>query len=238
MIREHAFNSRWWGGRAGILESFDFFDAPADEQLRALEAFDWVELRAPLRDAPLRAIQERGFFQIDVQVPFRIALARVPDAPSLAAFTVERASDTPFAIDDHELAPFSSERYRYLPGITRERLAARYAMFTQHLLASDPEWCLRVLSGGRVQGWFLSQNTPHGLALELAMLHRDATTSGIYVYQKALRVYAERARLGFARFSITNVPVLNIYSRLGAQYLAPAGAWLWIRKTSDPLSGD
>ncbi len=226
MIREHVFNSQWWGGRAGIIESFDFFDAPAGEQQRALDAFDWVELRAPLRDAPLRAIHERGFFQIDVQVPFRIALARVPDAPSLAGFTVERA---PFTIDEHELAPFANERYRYLPGVTEEKLAARYSMYTQHLLASDPEWCLRIVSGGRVQGWFLSQNTPDGLALELAMLHRDATTSGIYIYQKALRVYAERARLGFARFSITNVPVLNIYSRLGAQYLAPVGSWLWIR---------
>lgn len=232
MIREHEFNSRWWGGRAGVLDRLDFFELSDAEQKSALEAFEWVELRAPLEDAPLAAIQRSGFFQVDVQIPFRIALSRVPSSPSLSEFTVERASETPFTIADDELAPFDKERYRHLPGVTPERLTRRYGQWSRLLLESDPAWCLRISSNGRVQGWFLSQNTRDGLALELAMLHREGTISGTYVYQKALLTYAADARLGFARFSVANPAVLNIYARFGAQFFAPAGSWFWIRTPS------
>ena len=37
------------------------------------------------------------------------------------------------------------------------------------------------------------------------------------------------ARVGLARFSVENTPVLNIYASLGAQFLPPIGIWLWTR---------
>lgn len=229
MIRQHDFNSQWWGGPVGIVESLTFFKNSPEEQQRALEAYEWVELRVPLETAPLAAIADAGFVQFDVQLPFRINLTKVASTSGFDELTVERADEKPFAIEGNDLAFFRTERYRHLPGMTAERLGERYAAWSQQLLDTAPEWCLRVSSGGNVQGWFLSRMTEDGLSLELAMLHRAATVSGLYLYQKGLVAYAERARLGYARFSVMNVPVLNIYSRLGAQYLAPAGSWLWLR---------
>lgn len=217
MIREHRFNSQWWGGRVGIVEDLD---------LEGRERFDWVELRAELATAPLEEIASAGFFQVDVQLPFRIALARVPETPSLTALQIERA---PFPIEPDDVAPFAHERYRYLPGMTEERLTKRYADWAAAQVAQHPEWCLRVTSGGKTQGWFLSQMTAEGLNLELAMLHRSATISGALLYQKALVEYARLgARVGYARFSVTNTAVLNIYAQLGARFLPPVGTWLWL----------
>lgn len=222
MIREHRFNSRWWGGRVGIVEGLD---------LEGREQFDWVELRAELATAPLERIAGAGFFQVDVQLPFRIALARVPETPSLAALQVERA---PFSIEADHVAPFAHERYRYLPGMTEERLTKRYAEWAAAQVEQHPEWCLRVTSGGKTQGWFLSQMTAEGLNLELAMLHRSATISGALLYQKALVEYAKLgARVGYARFSVTNTAVLNIYAQLGARFLPPVGTWLWLTSPRD-----
>jgi hypothetical protein len=218
LIREHRFNSRWWGGRVGIVEDV------AD--LSELHQFDWVELRAELATAPLEKIARAGFFQVDTQLPFRIALQRVPETPSLAALQIERG---PFTIETQDVAPFAHERYRYLPGMTEERLTRRYADWAVEQVDQHPEWCLRVSSGGTTQGWFLSQMTEEGLNLELAMLHRSATISGALLYQKALVEYAKLgARLGYARFSVTNTAVLNIYAQLGARFLPPVGTWLWV----------
>jgi hypothetical protein len=230
MIREHRFNSEWWGGKAGIVADMNFLSLPADEQQQMLRPYDWVELRSELDSAPLSKIAAAGFFQADTQIPFRIGIGRVPDGPSLSTLTVEQASRQPFQIEEGELAAFAHERYRYLPGMTSEKLNRRYAVWSANEIASHPEWCLRISSKGSVQGWFLSEMTDEGLDLQLAMLHRNATISGMYLYQKALVTYASMgARVGHARFSVANRDVLNIYARLGSQFLAPVGVWLWIR---------
>jgi hypothetical protein len=232
MIREHRFNSEWWGGKAGIVADMSFLSLPVDEQRQFLRPYDWVELRADLDDAPIVQIAAAGFFQVDTQIPFRIGIARVTGGPSLDSLTVEQASRQPFQIGEGDLAPFAHERYRYLPGMTAERLNRRYAVWSTNEVAAHPEWCLRISHRGSVQGWFLSEMTADGLDLQLAMLHRNATISGMYLYQKALVTYASLgARVGYARFSVSNRDVLNIYARLGAQFLAPVGVWLWIRES-------
>jgi len=154
----------------------------------------------------------------------------VEGGPSLDTLDVTRASDEPFAIAAEDVAAFTHERFRHLPGITPERLAERFALWAREELAAAPEWCLRVTSGGATQGWFLSHKASDGLHLELAMLHRDARISGVYLYRRALVAYAALgARVGLARFSVENTPVLNIYASLGAQFLPPIGIWLWTR---------
>lgn len=231
MIRDHAFNSAWWGGPVGIVDDVErFADAGVDERLNALRQFEWVELRAQLTTAPLRQIAAAGFFQADTQVLFRIACQRVPATESLEGLAIERASDMPFRIEPDELATFEHERYRHLPAMDHSRLTDRYARWADHQLRTSPEWCLRVVARGLVQGWFLSQMTGAGLNLELAMLSREATISGMYLYQRCIVEYARMgARVGHARFSVENTPVLNIYSRLGAQFLSPLGTWLWVK---------
>lgn len=230
MIRGHRFHSEWWGAPVGVIDDPAFLSLPADERARQLAEYSWVELRAGMKAVDTLAVGEAGFTQIDTQVAFRINIAQVPSGPSLATLDVERASDSPFTIESDEIAPFTHERFRHIPGITPNRLDARFALWARQHLAMHPEWCLRVTSGGIVQGWFLSAMTKEGLNLELAMLHREATISGMYLYQKALTTYAALgARVGFARFSVENTAVMNIYARLGAQFLAPLGIWLWIR---------
>ncbi len=76
---------------------------------------------------------------------------------------------------------------------------------------------------GVVQGWFLAQpGKTHRLQLTLAMLAKDATISGMLLYQKACLEFANRGhRLGEASFSITNTAVHNMYASLKARFLAP-----------------
>ena len=39
------------------------------------------------------------------------------------------------------------------------------------------------------------------------------------------------ARIGHERFSVSNVPVFNIYTQLGARFGEPMGCWLWVRES-------
>ena len=75
----------------------------------------------------------------------------------------------------------------------------------------------------------LSQATPSGLDLTLAVSSRNAKVSGLLLYQACLSAY-ERAghRIGFASFSIRNSPVHNIYANLGARFTSSMGIWLWV----------
>ena len=231
MIRNHAFNSDWWGGAVGIVEDAErFLETGREERDEALRRYEWVELRMPVGAAPSREIAASGFFHADTQIVFRIGCGRVPFTASLGELTVERASETPFSLELDDLEPFEHERYRHLPGVDQKRLQERYALWAGEQIARSPEWCVRIKLRGVVQGWFLSRVDQGGLNLELAMLSRGATVSGMYLYQRSIAEYARYgARVGHARFSVENTDILNIYSRLGAQFLAPLGTWLWIR---------
>jgi hypothetical protein len=231
VIRNHEFHSRWWGAPVGIIDDVAFLALPEEERRRQLRAFAWVELRAPLDAADPPALARAGFALIDTQIAFRLGLAHVSSGPSLDTLEAESAAERPFSIGADDIAPFSHERFRHLPGITPQKLAGRFALWAEALIDASPEWCLHISSGGATQGWFLSANGDDGLHLELAMLHREARVSGLYVYRKAITTYASRgARIGLARFSVENTPVMNIYASLGAQFLPPAGVWLWVRE--------
>jgi hypothetical protein len=168
--------------------------------------------------------------QTDVQIVFKLDLRRLPPLPDFANLTIASAAEQPFTIGDDELGEFEHERGRYLPGITPARLKERYMRWANALIAANPDWSLRLQSDGKVQGWFLSEQDEKGFHLTLAALHRDATVSGLLLYQQALATYAQRGqRVGGARFSVTNTPVHNIYAHLGARFLAPHGCWLWLR---------
>jgi hypothetical protein len=206
MIREHAFNSRWWGEPVGIVSDPALFAvAPA-------------------------TLAEAGFAQTDTQISFKLDLRRLPPIPGGDELTVEFADETPFAVGADDLALFEHERYRHLPGITPARLNERYAEWSALLVAEQPKWCARLRAGPRTQGWFLSQRDDSGFHLTLAALHRDATVSGHLLYHAAISAYAAKGqRIGGARFSVTNTAVHNIYAGLGARFLAPVGCWLWVR---------
>ena len=230
MIRTHEFNSAWWGNRVGIVDDPAFFQlAPTDCQ-EQLAQYAWVEYIAPFDTTSPATLADAGFFQADTQIPFKAHLQRLPALPDFARLDVVSAVDAPFTLTADRLAVFEHERYRYLPGITPERLNDRYARFANALIAQQPEWCFTVLHKGVEQGWFLCSQSEHGFGLTLAMLCSDATVSGMAVYQSAMTAFGERGQtLGAARFSITNTAVHNIYAKLGARFLTPQGCWLWIR---------
>jgi len=230
VIRTHDFNSEWWGERVGILDDPSFFFLKQGERRKRMAEYAWVEYVAPLDAAPLDVLTSNGFFQADTQVPFKINLRRLPALPDFVDVDISWATDAPFILDPTDVAAFVHERYRYLPGISTEKLNERYASFGNVLITEQPEWCLRVWHNGREQGWFLCNQTEHGFGLTLAMLHSQAAVSGMLVYHRALSAFAERGvAVGGARFSITNTAVHNIYASLGARFLAPLGCWLWIR---------
>jgi hypothetical protein len=230
MIREHAFNTAWWGKKVAIVSDRAFFDLPGAQRHASLAPYDWAEFKSPTRQAPPSAkLFHAGFFCIDVQIEFRIGLNQVVASSSLDSLQVEFADQSPFAVIAADLKPFENERYLALPGMSVARLSDRFAAWATRIIAAHPQRCLRLMNGGKTQGWFLSEPSQQGLHLTLAMLHRDADITGLHLYQKAMRCYAERGeRIGWAGFSVRNSAVHNVYAKLGAHFTSTTGCWLWL----------
>ena len=171
MIREHAFNSAWWGDKAGFVESA-LFTLPDAERDAFLRDYAWVEYVAPIDTVAPAALLRAGFMQTDVQIVFRLDLRRLFPLPDFANLSIASAAEEPFHIGDDELGEFEHERFRYLPGITPAKLKDRYTRWANALIDANPEWSLRIAHVGKVQGWFLSELDGKGFHLTLAALHR------------------------------------------------------------------
>ncbi len=232
MIRQHDFNAEWWGAPIGIVADAEaLLRASPAEVSAACKRYEWVELRY-LDDAAVDhvALLERGFFAVDTQIRFRVGLPRLRSTPSLERLQVRFAHEEPFDVEPGDILPFGSERYAALPGATEEKMRERYVMWSKVLLEQTPERCLQVHIDGVVQGHFLSQSQQGRLNLTLAMLHPNATCSGMLLFHKALLAYAAQGeRVGHASFRATNTAVLNIYSSLGARFLKPELFWFRLR---------
>ena len=232
MIDSHDFSSRWFGSPVGIVRDAAFFALPATERQAALARYSWVEYRAPSVDgAALAALMQDGFLQSDVQIHFRLRLEEPTPSPSLDSLSVVRADQKPFGIASGEMADFTHERFSLVPGVTTRMITERYEMWATGILKNAPHFCLQVRSERGVEGWFLSSKDTRqaGLNLALAVLHREARISGMLLYKKALGAYRSMGEtLGWASFSATNTPVLNIYSELGARFTSSGVIWLWI----------
>ncbi len=233
MIRAHESNSRWWGQPVGIIADPAWFAGSEAVRSESLKQFAWVEFKAPLASAPSAfALCAAGFALTDVQMGFRIALAQVPQSPSVAEYHCRSASDEPFAVSAGEVCTFTHERFLQLPSITNRMLNERYANWANDIIRTHPRWCLRLSHEGVTQGWFLSESKGGSLGLTLAMLSAQATISGHHLYQRAFCEYAKAgATIGHASFSVRNTAVLNIYSHLGAKFTPPTGIWTWVRST-------
>jgi hypothetical protein len=235
MIEQHAANTAWLGVPTGVVTDDKFFTLGADARSRLLAPYAFVEFKHPLASAPPAAVLlNADFAWVDVQIEFRIGLSRIEETPSLRELTVRFADESPFTVRDGESRSFEEERFTELPGMTQEALDRRYTNWARQLIAEHPATSLEISREGKPQGWFLSRPSEHGLNLLLAMLHRDATISGMLLYQKGLRAYAARGHsLGWAGFSVRNVNVHNIYARLGARFTPPVGCWLWVKRDSN-----
>jgi hypothetical protein len=229
MIREHFHNTAWWGKPVAVVEDATFFALEPAVRQGALQAYAWAEFKSPLASAPpFLQLAASGFTLVDMQIGFRLMMGAVRDSASLADLVCQFADQTPFEVGLGEMRNFEHERFLQLPGASPGRLAQRYARWSNQLVREHPEWCLRVLYQGEVQGWFLASLTNQGLYLALAMLSNIAQVSGLQLYQKAIRAYATKGiRIGFASFSARNTAVLNIYSQIGARFTLAEGVWLW-----------
>lgn len=228
MIREHEFNTQWWQSPVGILDDPAFFDLDPSAQDEACAPYAWVEYSSQLDAAPSpEKLGHAGFYCVDAQIHFRINLSKIDSTPSTERLSAVSADEKPFQISKDELKSFTHERFRFLPGVTAERLNERYALWSNLMTADHPAWCLQIMDGADVQGWFLAEERPgKPLDLTLAMLKSDAHISGHLLFQRGLQEFAERgARIGEASFSVTNTPVMNIYASLGARFLSPRGHW-------------
>ncbi|GHD33718.1 hypothetical protein GCM10007053_18430 [Halioglobus pacificus] len=227
MIRQHDFNSNWWGSPVAIIDSPKFFECKPDDQEEMLRNFAWAEYAGPLNAVSPKRLVDASFCQVDTQINFRLNLKTIEDTSSTAAFECRFADESIFDVDVNRLETFASERFFSLPGVNEEKVNHRYAMWASSLVEGHPECCLEIQAEGETQGWFLSApDGKNSLSLTLAMKHRDATISGALLYRAALIAYADRGyRLGQASFSVKNIPVMNIYASLGARFTAPLGIW-------------
>jgi hypothetical protein len=238
MIREHQFNSAWWGGKVGIVDNPEFFSDSLGSNRAMLETFEWAEFRSPLSaELPLARIRDAGFVFVDTQVNFRIGLARLQssgEASSCAeSLSLAPASSGSWQVDTSDWAIFGHERFRLLPGITLPRLNQRYARWATELVANSPESCFEIRSAAGPEGWYFGKpNSDGSIDLTLGVMRSDARISGYAAYEAVLGQFARLGyRVGQASFSIGNTPVHNIYARMGARFVNPAGVWLWVRST-------
>jgi len=228
MLREHEFNTKWWGSPVGILDNPAFLDLESSLQRQACAPYEWVEYSTQLDNAPApEKLGRAGFFSVDSHINFRINLSRVGSTQSTDQLMAVDAEEAKFEVSSGEIRTFAHERFRFLPGVTMDRLDARYALWSNQLIAQNPAWCLQISDRTGIQGWFLARvDEDKPLNLTLAMLKSDAQISGHLLFQKAMSEFARRgARIGEASFSVTNTPVMNIYASLGARFLSVRGYW-------------
>ncbi len=230
VIREHVFNSEWWGAPVGVVDAPKALLAlPKEARLAELARFAFVELRG--RDdalPPPQALATAGFFHVDTQLKFRIGLSGLRATDSVERLPVCFADEAKLVIEAEQLASFRHERFLQLPEITEPKLARRYAAWGNALIEQSPATCLAVYDEDALQGYFLSQPRGGSLHLTLAMLMANACVSGHLLYLRALLAYAQRGhRMGGADFSASNTAVLNIYANLGARFLAAEQCFFW-----------
>lgn len=230
-LDEHSFNTAWYGEPAGIVRDAAAMAAlDADAARAALDRYAFVELRCAPEAVDRRRMTRLGFFLADTQIHFRLGLKALQPTPSVAALALAWADEAPFTVEAAAMAPFRHERFQHLPGMTAERLAARYARWAGDLIAAAPATCARLAHGGVTQGWFLSEPRGARLRLALAMTAAGATITGLHLYLAAGLGYAARGHgVGEASFSVHNTAVLNIYAHLGARFVATEDTWLRVR---------
>ena len=210
MIRDHEFNGAWWGERVGIVEDPAFFAQTGSRRSarRSRPTRGWSsDARLDTAPDPWQ-LAASGFAQVDTQLRFRIALE--PARP--AARSRQRPCPCDSPSDALRPAPrgpadLPHERFRHLPGATREIGHAA-------LRPLGRERCCRALSGvvrrgGRApaspQGWFLAEPEGGTCIWRWRCCAADAAISGLDLYAAALGAFGARGvRLGEARFSIEN----------------------------------
>ncbi|GEM_PF-1045759 len=223
-LREHAFNSRWWGAPVGIVDSPDFFTLTKEERAQQLEAWAWVEFQTDLDRIPdARCMAEDGFHPVDTQLRFRIPLTKVPQSAACAGMEVHDAETSPSYFESRRAKSFGNERFVSLPGATQEIVDRRYALWSDQVIRDFPRTCLALTLNDEVQGWFLARPLSESrIELTLAMTAQESSIDGYALYHQAMLTYARSGwHLGEAGFSATNTAVHNIYAALGARFLTP-----------------
>ena len=237
MIDSHEFSSQWYGSPVGIVRDAAFFALPAAERREALQRYSWVEYRAAAADGDTDATSwGRRLPAVRRADPFPLEARGSSAQPQPGCLTVVRADQEPFAIGAGDMAEFTHERFSLVPGITTRMITQRYDVGGGDI-EERPAFLPGVTFGAGRGGWFLSSKDPHraGLNLALAVLHRESRISGMLLYRKALGVYRTMGEsIGWASFSATNTPVLNIYSELGARFASSSVIWLWINPDLEP----
>lgn len=229
MMQVHEFNSRWWGGRVGIVTDSAWFLRDAEALQAELLTCDWAEYTAAETSTATRLAAHRaGFFHADTHIQFRIDLRRFAAEALPPGVEVRQAGVGVDHWKPSGLRPFEHERFAMLTGCTPERLVDRYAVWAAELALSTPATCLEIFLHGRCAGWFLSRPSKTGLELALAMTAADEVLPGATLYRVALGAYARSGfRIGHAGFGVRNRSVHNIYAALGARFTGTRDAWLW-----------
>ncbi len=232
MIHRHDFNSDWWGGDVGVVTDLAFFDRNPAAVQSDLNAFEWVEFATGPDASPAvgARLAAAGFAFSDFQLDGKLRLGRLPAMDGSSDLTVTSAAEHDFDLSTIDTSQFVRERFFALPGVEPELVTRRYTGWAETLAQEHPDLALIVLHRDKPQGWFVSNPESGALRLNLAAATADATVSGLLVYHAALTRYAAAGhRVGLARFSTTNTPVLNIYSSMGLRFTGWRCLWLWQR---------
>jgi hypothetical protein len=237
-IRVHEFNTAWWHAlskknaksKVGIIDSDRFFRLAAPKRKKLLSTFAWAEFHT---NAPnprqYERMREAGFFFVDAQLQLRMDLRTHRNTPPVSdGMTLKSAAEESFEVKARDVTVFEQERFFALKGVGEKQVAERYALWARRLIAASPDTCLRLVSDGATQGWFLAEPTKGGLNLTLAMQAKDATVPGMLLYAAAMGVYARQGHaLGLSTYSYRHTGVGYLFASLGARVTGVRETWMW-----------
>jgi hypothetical protein len=235
-VKEHSFNTSWWGGPVGIVTQPQFFTLPCEIREQLLMAFDWVEYKSDgLIPEQNQLIGDCGFFHADTQLNYKVSL-RKKFLHDPSGIEIQWANECPIEYTVDTIASFKSERFFSVRSVNQRMLDTRYVLWGNILERSNPGLCLQVLKNGHVQGWFFAEpiGNSKGIYLTLGMLSKHAVLRGMEFYNIFLDAYSSRGfEFGKAAFSVKNTPAHNIHCSLGVRFESPTDCWMWVNKRTN-----
>lgn len=180
--------------------------------------------------AQTRALTSSGFYPVETLTEISLPLARLTpiiERQSDRRLLRPARSDDLAAMQAIAAAAFSTDRLHLDPNLPGDRADLRYSQWIGRAVEDgEPVFVLEDPADARVVGFFHTREVAPG-TVDLSLAAVDPadrnTGAGAILYQAVLQACKSKGyRLAVTRISTNNLPVLNIFARLGFKFRTSA----------------
>lgn len=179
-------------------------------------------------------LEEQGFRFVEM-----VLHPTMPALPELALpdddLDIDVAEESDIAqIESIAVQSFQYERYHVDPRLDRHLADLRYGRWVNSSTGSFEQQLIKICDGGRLLGFFLVEIMEESQEvywhLTAIAPEYQGQGYGTRVWQAILRYHQKQGLISVSTtISARNVPVLNLYSRLGFRFLPPEMTFHWLR---------